>query len=374
MDLSIIVPTYNASKTVNETLISLEKIILHCSGKLIVVDDGSTDDTVILIQKWENKLNDKLIFLRHKKNLGGGAARNTGINAAETTYVLVCDSDDISDFESVKKLYYTASNHEWGSAHYQFARYFRKKIKNVDSTDNYSLIFNSNEISLKKALANSLLVNFLFKKENWVKAGMYPEHHGWDTQGFSIRYLLNNPGVLVVPDTFYYHRRFSGNLSYYEREALSGRTLLNNWLTAEELIGNVPNYWFDNLINSPILSCKSTLQLIKENLERMDLEIPSNHHLNEGNSDEHAFLNAINKQKEGNYTDANKILASLLNSINPSEIILFAFIRSIFLKSSNSIKISNNLAYEFLQNIGKVQQEIPTSRLKLIKEIFNKTF
>ena len=371
MDLSIIVPAYNASFTIHETLVSLENIIMHCSGKLIIVDDGSTDDTIKIIEKWKKKLNDKLIFLQHNQNLGGGATRNTGIKAAETTYVLVCDSDDISDYESVKKLYNTASNHEWGCAHYQYAHYFRKRFTKLDSTDDYIKIFNSNEISLEAALSNSLLVNFLFKKENWLKAGYYPEHHGWDTQGFSIRYLLNNPGVIVAADTCYYHRRFFGSFSYYERENLNGRTFLNSWLTVEEMIGKVPDNWFYDILSSFILSKESSLEIVKRNIKKLN-NITVAHSAIIPSSDPifSSFANGIVHFKEGNFEESYEKLNKLFGSRYPSEIILYTKLRSLIAQSLPFMSNPSSLAFEFLQNIGKNEPTLRISRLQTIKNLF----
>lgn len=374
MDLSIIVPAYNASTTINETLASLEVIVRHCVGKLIIVDDGSTDGTINIVEKWQKKLNEKLLVLKHDNNLGGGATRNTGINAADTTYVLVCDSDDISDLESVKKLYNVASNHEWGCAHYQYARYFRKNHRNVDSIFDYLHLFQKKSLTLKDVLTNVTLVNFLFKKENWQNCNGYPQHHGWDTQGFSIKYLMNNPGVLIVPNTFYSHRRFSGNLSYYERESLSGRTLLNDWLVAEEIISLEYYNWFDKIMDSQILSKQSTLQIIKENIQRLESNGNLSNEIVSDDSSLKIFINAIVKYKESNFNESKQILANLLITKMPSEIILFTYLRSVFAESTVGKINANNLAFEFLQNIGKGVSEAPISRSKLLKQIISKTF
>lgn len=371
MDLSIIVPAYNASITINDTLFSLENIIMNCSGKVIVVDDGSTDDTIKIIKKWKRKLNDKLLFLQHKENLGGGAARNTGINAAETTYVLICDSDDISDFQSVKKLYNTASSHEWGSAHYQYAHYFRKRINKIDSTDDYIKIFNSNEIFLETALLKSLLVNFLFKKENWLKAGYYPEHHGWDTQGFSIRYLLNNPGVIVAADTFYYHRRFFANFSYFERENLSGRTFLNSWLSVEEMIGKIPDSWFNDILSKFVLSKEISIDVIMQNVNKYKLKEDSAVFIND-NSDPlfPSFVKGVTEFREGKFDESLETLKELFANHYPSEIILYTLLRSLIAHSCKDEKNSSSKSFDYIKNIGQNQPNLRTSRLEVLKNLF----
>src|SRR5690606_19535755 len=59
--------------------------------ELIVVDDGSTDDTPSVIEEFADS---RLTFIRHERNLGASAARNTGIEAARGRYIAFLDSDD----------------------------------------------------------------------------------------------------------------------------------------------------------------------------------------------------------------------------------------------------------------------------------------
>ena len=68
IDLSIIIPVYNESKTIEELLNRVLNIEIN--KEIIVVDDASNDGTDKLLLKYENKINRLII---HKKNLGKGA-------------------------------------------------------------------------------------------------------------------------------------------------------------------------------------------------------------------------------------------------------------------------------------------------------------
>jgi len=89
--VSVIVPTYNRANLVSETV----KSILNQTYKyfeLIVVDDGSTDNTEEVIKKF----NDKRIKYIKIDNWGGPAKpRNTGIKKARGEYIAFCDDDDM---------------------------------------------------------------------------------------------------------------------------------------------------------------------------------------------------------------------------------------------------------------------------------------
>ena len=88
--VSIILPTYNRAHTLRKAVDS----ILNQTYKdfeLIVVDDGSTDDTYNLIKS----INDyRIVYVKHEKNKGAAAARNTGIKLAKGKYIAFQDSDD----------------------------------------------------------------------------------------------------------------------------------------------------------------------------------------------------------------------------------------------------------------------------------------
>lgn len=89
--VSVIIPTYNRSRTICASVAS----VLNQTYKnieLIVVDDCSTDDTIGILEKINDK---RLKFIRHPKNKGQNAARNTGIKASIGEYIAHHDSDDI---------------------------------------------------------------------------------------------------------------------------------------------------------------------------------------------------------------------------------------------------------------------------------------
>ena len=103
MFLSIVIPAYNAEKTVLRCLNSIACNFADCEDdvEIIVVDDGSKDNTVEEIKK-SSWLNLKLIT---KRNGGVSSARNTGIEIATGKYVWFIDSDDsLVDFDGAKLL------------------------------------------------------------------------------------------------------------------------------------------------------------------------------------------------------------------------------------------------------------------------------
>lgn len=87
--LSIVIPIYNSSKSIERCLLSIKQQNVNKNKiEIIAVDDGSTDDSLEIIKRCKN------IKVYHQENKGVGAARNFGIEKAKGKYIWFVDSDD----------------------------------------------------------------------------------------------------------------------------------------------------------------------------------------------------------------------------------------------------------------------------------------
>lgn len=99
VNLSLIVPVYNVENYIIECLNSIVNIIpSDGSTEVIIINDGSPDDSINLIENYILNLNDNIknnfhIFSQENRGLSG--ARNTGINIAKGRYLAFLDSDDV---------------------------------------------------------------------------------------------------------------------------------------------------------------------------------------------------------------------------------------------------------------------------------------
>lgn len=100
--VSVVVPVYNVDIYLEEMLEGLRNQTLK-DIEIICVDDGSTDKSAGIIQNQAQK--DTRIKYIRQENQGGGAARNTGIAAAEGKYLICLDADDIYEGNMLELLY-----------------------------------------------------------------------------------------------------------------------------------------------------------------------------------------------------------------------------------------------------------------------------
>lgn len=88
--VSVIIPTYNRVHLISRAIRSVLDQSYQ-DFEIIVVDDDSTDNIEEVVKSFKDK---RIKFVKHEKNKGGGAARNTGIRVAQGELIAFLDSDD----------------------------------------------------------------------------------------------------------------------------------------------------------------------------------------------------------------------------------------------------------------------------------------
>lgn len=99
--ISVLMPVYNVSKYLEKTLESV-KAQTYTDFEVIMVDDGSTDSSGTICDKWAE--NDARFKVIHTENRGVSAARNTALSLANGDYIFFMDSDDLILPETLEEL------------------------------------------------------------------------------------------------------------------------------------------------------------------------------------------------------------------------------------------------------------------------------
>ena len=112
MLISIVIPTFNSSKYLSQTIeTALNQT--YKNTEIIIVDDNSTDNTIKIIKNYQKK-NSKIKFykIKNKKNTGSGSGskpRNIGIKKSKGKYIAFLDSDDLWDKNKLQRQMETIS-------------------------------------------------------------------------------------------------------------------------------------------------------------------------------------------------------------------------------------------------------------------------
>lgn len=100
-DLTIVIPAYNEENSLEMFLPSLVNFAQNNNYKIIVVNDGSKDNTLNVLMKFESQIT----IISHKVNKGYGGAIKSGIKEADTEFVITIDADGQHVLDDVKLLH-----------------------------------------------------------------------------------------------------------------------------------------------------------------------------------------------------------------------------------------------------------------------------
>lgn len=246
--LSIIVPCFNCADTLGEAIESVYALNLTIPLEVIIVNDASTDDTVSVIDVLHTRHED-IRVIAHTENRGGGAARNTGIGAARGDLIYCLDGDNLLDKTSLAKMIAFLDEKKCDGVVFHERKFFLGGNKRLGTS--YFNRVTDRPLELADLFNNTgtMLDNFLLTKESYSRAGGYPEHHGFDTQSFEIRYLASGNVPWVCERTTFYHRQFEKEKkSYFERVYEKGEYSRNIYLSIEDIL-----YLFSPKVRKQIL-------------------------------------------------------------------------------------------------------------------------
>jgi glycosyltransferase involved in cell wall biosynthesis len=88
--VSTILPVKNGAAYIDEALRSIERALANVTHEIIVINDGSTDDTEKILKSWKKK-----IIVISESGIGPAASRNEGIKKAKGEFIAFIDADDV---------------------------------------------------------------------------------------------------------------------------------------------------------------------------------------------------------------------------------------------------------------------------------------
>ena len=128
--VSIVVPVYNMEKYLEKCMDSLVNQTLE-DIEIIVVNDGSTDNSLKILKKYKRKHPDKIVII-NQENQGISSARNNGIDIATGKYIGFVDSDDYIKYDMFEKLYNKIEKTKSDIVVCNYKKYFMKNEEFID--------------------------------------------------------------------------------------------------------------------------------------------------------------------------------------------------------------------------------------------------
>lgn len=213
--LSIIIPAYNVGSYIGQCLNSIIRVIPNNdSVEVIVVDDGSTDNTALVLQDYQHI---PFISIIAQSNQGVSAARNIGIEKARGRYIGFLDADDYWDFVLWDKL---VALIRLDADIIEFN--IRRVSKNGDPIDEVN-VSNNNDYSLKQ-LNNALLKKIavegqwsfssrFFNKKIWSSGYRFPEGHYYEDLWLLPQIYANSCNVVSTATNLVCYRKNENSIT-----------------------------------------------------------------------------------------------------------------------------------------------------------------
>lgn len=209
--VSVIIPTYNRAEILKECLGALAlQDFPFGDFEIIVVDDGSSDDTAKAVQQAKSRFE---IHYIHQNNRGPAAARNRGVRSARSDILLILNDDAVPSASLVAGHYYMHRKMQWGE---KLAVLGTREYRNEDKLLTLNFLYDQVPLSMRvyglKAgfypAAYFVTFNISLKKKDFEALGGFDEEFpsaiAEDTE-FGVRWQNSGGKIFFVPQLRAHH-------------------------------------------------------------------------------------------------------------------------------------------------------------------------
>lgn len=220
---SVIIPVYNVENYLEETILSvINQTIGFDSIQMILINDGSTDNSAKICEYYAKTYPDNIIYI-NQENKGVAAARNKGIEQACGELTTMLDSDDKWTLDSFKVVYDEYMNHQDISVFSTKMKFFEARTGN--HTLNYKYKENKIINILEDYMYPQLSSSSVFIRTDVVKKYRYDEMIKLSEDNKFINQILfdEQKMMLLKKPTYLYRKRLTGN------SAIQTTEVTNDW-------------------------------------------------------------------------------------------------------------------------------------------------
>ena len=197
--VSVIIPCYNQGKYVSDAINSV-LAQTYKDIEIVIVNDGSTDNSNEIIKTFADKYKN-ILFFDENKNKGVINARNMAIEAANGEYILPLDADDTIEPTYIEKAVKILNENPNIGIVYCKARMFGIKNKYWDLKD-----FDKSNILYD----NCIFCSALFRKKDFIKVGKYKDYmlYGCEDYDLWLSFIEQGFDVYRIDEILFNYRQY----------------------------------------------------------------------------------------------------------------------------------------------------------------------
>lgn len=264
--VSAIIPIYNMERFINQCLDSLINQTFK-DIEIICVNDGSTDNSLSILQEYAQK--DERIKIITQENQGQGVARNKGIDFATGKYIQFIDPDDWIELNAIETLYEYCEKYNADYVEFLHDRYQQDtdtfRIDEADYSYQDNKVYSNKDIREHVFSVPILTANKFYKKDfvdinniRYDKSRLGEDH----IVTIKARLLANR---ILFLNKILYHYRVNPNsscnsISNTKLGIFDVITRIKNELISINKFNAIRKYWSDYIINFVIWNCYSIPQ------------------------------------------------------------------------------------------------------------------
>lgn len=212
--VSIIMPAYNAEKTIAESIQSVLNQT-YTNWELIVINDGSVDKTSAIVQNYK----DSRIILLEQQNSGVAEARNNGIRNASGKMIAFLDSDDLWLKTKLEKFISYVNEYNFTGLIYSKMRFFNDNPQNSVSYNPWKAFDESNPYYHLLLVDYVPTLTVIVNKEIFDDVGLFDkDFFGTEDWDMWIRIVHKYPVALIDEELSLYRNHASGISKKFDRQ------------------------------------------------------------------------------------------------------------------------------------------------------------
>ncbi|MEN8124644.1 MAG: glycosyltransferase [Bacteroidota bacterium] len=245
LNFSIIIPVFNRPQEIDELLKSLTLQTYSKNFEVIVIEDGSTDKSELIVKNYQDSLDVKYFF---KANSGPGQSRNYGMERALGNYFIILDSDVLLPENYLSNVNEQLDNYFTDA--YGGADAALPNFTQIQKAINYAMTsflttggLRGSESKGKKFQLRSFNLG-LSKKSFEITGGFSKQHFGEDID-LTFRLWENNLSTQFIKKAFVFHKRRTSFKQFYQQTLNFGaaRPILNKKYPKS----NKLTFWFPSI-------------------------------------------------------------------------------------------------------------------------------